>query len=62
MVNAKLYRQNHTKKHTHKHSQKEKKVKIYNIIPKVHHLNFGIIHCLFRYSRDAAYIKLIVEI
>ena len=27
MVKAKLYRQNHTKKHTHKHSQKEKKEK-----------------------------------
>ena len=24
MVKAKLYRQNHTKKHTHPHSQKEK--------------------------------------
>ena len=28
MVKAKLYRQNHTKKHTHTHSQKEKKKKI----------------------------------
>ena len=27
MVKAKLYRQNHTKKHTHAHSQKEKKEK-----------------------------------
>ena len=27
MVKAKLYRQNHTKKHTHTHSQKEKKKK-----------------------------------
>ena len=25
MVKAKLYRQNHTKKHAHTHSQKEKK-------------------------------------
>ena len=25
MVKAKLYRQNHTKKHTHTHSEKEKK-------------------------------------
>ena len=31
MVNAKLYRQNHTKKHTHTHSQKEKKEKKKNI-------------------------------
>ena len=29
MVKAKLYRQNHTKKHTHTHSQKEKKENIY---------------------------------
>ena len=29
MVKAKLYRQNHTKKHTYTHSQKEKKEKIY---------------------------------
>ena len=28
MVKAKLYRQNHTKKHTHTHSQKEKNEKI----------------------------------
>ena len=27
MAKAKLYRQNHTKKHTHTHSQKEKKEK-----------------------------------
>ena len=41
--------------------EKEKK-KIYIVAPKVHHLNFGMIHCLFRYSTDAGYIKLIVEI
>ena len=29
MVKAKLYRQNHTKKHTHTHPPKEKKGKIY---------------------------------
>ena len=29
MVKAKLYRQNHTKKHTHTHSQKEEKENIY---------------------------------
>ena len=63
MVKAKLYRQNHTKKHTHTHSQKEKKEKyIYIVAPKVHGLNFGMIHCLLRYSTDAGYIKLIVEI
>ena len=30
--------------------------------PKVYRLNFGMIHCLFSYSSDAEYIKLIVEI
>ena len=63
-VKVKLYRQNHTKKHTHTHSQKEKKGKkyIYIVAPKVHRLNFGMIPCLFRYSTDAGYIKLIVEL
>ena len=31
-------------------------------VPKVHSLNFVMICCLFRYSRDAGYIKLIVAI
>ena len=63
MVKAKLYRQNHTKRHTYTHSQKEKKEEIIHIFaPKIHHLNFGMIHCLFRYSTDTGYIKLIVEI
>ena len=63
MVKAKFYRQHHAKMHTHTHSQKEKKEKsIYIIAPKVHHLNFGMIRCLFRYSTDAGCIKLIVEI
>ena len=31
------------------------------VAPKVH-LNFGMIRCLFRYSRDAGYIKVIVGI
>ena len=62
-VKAKLYRQNHTKKHTHTHSQKEKKEKyMYIFAPKVHCLSFGLIHCLFGYSTDARYIKLIVDI
>ena len=62
MVKAKLYRQNHTKKHTHTHSQKDKKEKkIYrcsqSTLPQ-----FGMICCLFMYSTDAGYIKLIVEL
>ena len=32
------------------------------VAPKVHRLNFGMIRCLFRYSRDAGYLKLIVGI
>ena len=32
------------------------------VAPKVHHLNFGKIRCLFRYSTDAGFIKLIVGI
>ena len=63
MVKAKLYRQHHTKNHTDTHSQKAKKEKnIYTVAPKVHHLNSGLIRCLFRYSTDAGYIKLFVEI
>ena len=63
MVKAKLYRQNHTKKHTHTHSQKEIKEKnIYILAPKDHCLNFRMIRCLFRYSTDAGYIKLNMEI
>ena len=57
IVKVKLYRQNHTSQ-----KKKGKNIYIYIIAPKVHHLNFGMIHCLFRYSTDAGYIKLIVEI
>ena len=32
------------------------------VAPKVHRLSLGMICCLFRYSTDAGYIKLIVEI
>ena len=65
MVKAKLYRQSHTQKHTHTHSQKEKKEKkniyIY-LCSQSPPPQFGMICCLFRFSRVAAYIKLIVEI
>ena len=45
------------------YTEEEKKEKyIYIVAPKVHRLNFGMTRCLFRYSRDAPYIKLIVEI
>ena len=32
------------------------------VAAKVHCLNLGMIHCLLRYSTDAGYIKLIVEL
>ena len=32
------------------------------VAPKVYCLNFGMIHCLFRYSTGAGYIKLIAEV
>ena len=32
------------------------------VAPKVHRLNFGIIRCPFWYSRDAGYVKFVVEI
>ena len=45
------------------HMEKEKKEKkIYLIAPKVHRFNFGMIRFLFRYSTDAGYVKLIIEI
>ena len=54
MVKVKLYRQNHTQEHTHTHSVIEKKENVYiyrcsqSPLPQ-----FGMIHCLFRYSTDA---------
>ena len=41
------------------------KIKIISVAdskPQVHHLNFEMIRCLFRYSTDAVCIKLIVGI
>ena len=32
------------------------------VAPNIHHLNFGMIRHLFRYSTDAGYIELTVEI
>ena len=63
MVKAKLYRQNHTQKHTHTHSEKANKGKKYIYrCSQSPPPQFGMIRCLFRYSTDAGYIKLIVEI
>ena len=63
MVKAKLYRQNHTQKHMHTHSHKEKKRKKYiYCCSQSPPPQFGMICCLFRYSTDAGYIRLIVEI
>ena len=46
----------------HTHNKRKRKKNINIIAPKVHHLNFVMIHCLFRYSTDAWYMKLIVVI
>ena len=44
-------------------TKREKGKKLYmSLLPKSTALNFGMIHCLFRYSTAAGYIKLIVEI
>ena len=47
MVKAKLYRQNHTKKHTHIHSQKEKNEKKKSLLPKS---STSIFECFIVYS------------
>ncbi len=63
MVKGKQYRQNHTQKHKHTYSQKEEKGK-QHIYPcsQSPPPQFGMVRCLFKYSTDAGYIKLIVEI
>ena len=58
-----LQRKSHTESYTYtltKRKKGKKKYNIYIVAPKVHHLNFGMICCLFRYSTDAGYVKLIV--
>ena len=52
----------HKEAYTYTLTKREKGKKNYIFAPKGHHLNFGMIHCLFRYSTDAGYIKLIVKI
>ena len=55
--------QTNSHKEAYTYTQKEKMEKyIYIVAPKVYHLNFGMIRYLFKYSRDAGHIKLIVEI
>ena len=62
MVKAKLYKTKSHKEACTYTLTKRKEKYIYIVAPKVHRLNFGMIRCLLRYSRDAGYIKLIVEI
>ena len=58
-----LQRKSHTEAYTYTLTKREKGQKIY-----IYHWSqspppqFGMIRCLFRYSTDAGYIKLIVEI
>ena len=62
MVKAKLYRQSHTEAYTYTLTKREKgKIYIYRCSQSPPP-QFGMIYCLFRYSTDAGYIKLIVEI
>ena len=62
MVKAKLYRQSYTQKHSHTPSQKEEEEKnIYHCSRSLLR-QFGMIRFLFRYSTNAGYIKLILEI
>ena len=61
----KLYKKNPTKKpKTYRQNPRinGKSKTIQTKSHKVHCVNFGMIRCPFRYSRDAGYIKLIVEI
>ena len=52
----------HKEAYTYTLTKREKGKKKYTVAPEVHRFNFGMIRCLFRYSTDAGYIKLIVEI
>ena len=52
-MKVKLYRQNLTQKHTHTHSKKRKKGKNNISCSQSPPPQFGMIHCVFRYSRDA---------
>ena len=47
--------------HTHK-KRKREKIYIYILLLPKSTPQFGMIRCLFRYSTDAGYIRLIVEI
>ena len=51
----------HTEAYTHTLTKREKGKKKYHC-PQSPPPQFGMIRCLFRYSTDAGYIKLIVEI
>ena len=63
MTSTKNYTKEREKKQTDRTLRQMVKAKLYRQKShKVHHLNFGMIRCLFRYSTDAGYIKLIVEI
>ena len=61
--NKAIQKNSHKEAYTYTLTKREKgkKIYIYIIAPKVHCLNFQI-RCLFRYSTDAGYVKLIVEI
>ena len=63
MVKAKLYRQKpHTEAYTYTLTKREKGKKYIYHCSQSPPPQFGMIRCLFRYSTDAGYIKVIVEI
>ena len=66
MVKAKLTDKiTHSSIHIHTHKKRKrgkKNIYIYIVAPKVHLLNIGMLCCPFRYSTDAGYVKLFVEL
>ena len=58
-----IQKKSHTEAYTYTLTKREKGkyIYIYIVAPEVH-LLLGMTHCLFRYSTDAGYIMLIVEI
>ena len=61
MVKVKLYRQNHTEAYTYRLTKREGE-KIMYICSQSLPPQFGMIRCVFMYSTDAGYMKLIVQL
>ena len=59
---SKAIQANHTEAYTYTLTKREKGEKIIYLCSQSPPPQFGMIHCLFRYSTDAGYINLIVEL